>query len=602
MASIDDNQPLPGSDEILAEANQPEAPAPEPTTAADAPATTGVEQLVPFAADDDRVADWDDLYVEPQKTANVKPVEKRKPVRAYQPTILKQNTFVETPKDLVPTDKLRDVILNLAQTTPEDLKNVLDSLDPDEMEGGPELYEWLMKLNDGTVNQQDGDVHLRALGREGSAWRQRLQGQRHFIAPAYKKLDLEHISPNMSGADAVDLFLQGTGIGRSVRWPLYRTGIWINIRPASLTYLSEIDRSLSFERAQLGMDTSGLINSNDSLIFDEKLTDAALRLITWTNVDVASPMDLKSLIVTQDIPSLIMAMAAATFADGFSTNITCTDNKCRNDNAFDSDLRRMSWVDSARFSQKQLEFMDQVDGEKHTIAQVREYQAEFDKYEEGHFEYKGRVFEFGVGSIDYVFALGHSWINQINLAMNEAIQDQDADPVRRARILQSILTSEMLCRYGHYIKAIRIPKTDGEGNEVMVRIEDRGSITNILRHLMSDDDGATGLIKSIQDYIAQIEVVVHGYRNMRCAKCGNYHLDDQGEARIVIPIKVGATFFTLLQQRLMLSGIQPITDLETSGMHASVQQVLENESRRLSILAQQAQQSMLPSSSEMPTT
>jgi len=110
------------------------------------------------------------------------------------------------------------------------------------------------------------------------------------------------------------------------------------------------------------------------------------------------------------------------------------------------------------------------------------------------------------------------------------------------------------------------------------------------------------LIKSIQDYIAQIEVVVHGYRNMRCAKCGNYHLDDQGEARIVIPIKVGATFFTLLQQRLMLSGIQPITDLETSGMHASVQQVLENESRRLSILAQQAQQSMLPSSSEMPTT
>jgi hypothetical protein len=141
-----------------------------------------------------------------------------------------------------------------------------------------------------------------------------------------------------------------------------------------------------------------------------------------------------------------------------------------------------------------------------------------------------------------VFALGHAWVSQINLAMNEAIQDQDVDPVRRARILQSILTSEMLCRYGHYIKAIRIPQEDGEGNSIIVRIEERSAILNILRHLMTDDGAAEALIKAIQDYIAQVEVVIHGYRNMRCGKCGNYHLDDQGEARIIIPIKVGQTF------------------------------------------------------------
>jgi hypothetical protein len=279
-------------------------------------AAAPVEEPVPFATDPEASVEWDDMYVSPEKSARVKDSAHRKPVQEYVPEIRRQNIFVETPKDLVPAENLRELILNLAQTTPRDLQNVLQSLDPEEIEGGPALYEWLMKLNDGTVNQQDSEVHLQALERQGSAWRQRLQGKTHIIAPAYKRLDLSHIQPKMSGADAVDLFLQGTGIGRSVRWPLYRTGIWINIRPASLTYLAEIDRSLSFERAQLGMDTSGLINSNDSLIFDEKLTDAALRLVTWTNVDVASPMDLKAIIATQDIPSLIMAMAAATLRTG----------------------------------------------------------------------------------------------------------------------------------------------------------------------------------------------------------------------------------------------------------------------------------------------
>jgi hypothetical protein len=351
-------------------------------------AAAPVEEPVPFATDPEASVEWDDMYVSPEKSARVKDSAHRKPVQEYVPEIRRQNIFVETPKDLVPAENLRELILNLAQTTPRDLQNVLQSLDPEEIEGGPALYEWLMKLNDGTVNQQDSEVHLQALERQGSAWRQRLQGKTHIIAPAYKRLDLSHIQPKMSGADAVDLFLQGTGIGRSVRWPLYRTGIWINIRPASLTYLAEIDRSLSFERAQLGMDTSGLINSNDSLIFDEKLTDAALRLVTWTNVDVASPMDLKAIIATQDIPSLIMAMAAATLRTGSAPTspapktavVTTTPS---------TPTCVVCLVDSARFTAKQLEFMDEVDGEKHTVAQVREYQAEFDKYEEGQFEYKG---------------------------------------------------------------------------------------------------------------------------------------------------------------------------------------------------------------------
>lgn len=526
----------------------------------------------------------------------------RVPVREYVPEIHHPNVsgnYAELKRSAVPKDP--DDTVPLAPSTPGDLNNKLASYDGDALGRSDDARAWVALLDESTIPYPDGDQYIRIENRPGSTWGQELTGRKKRIMAAYKSVAPSAIQQVMSGADAVDLFFQGTGMGRTVRWPLYRSGIWVNIRPASLTYLCEIDRSLVFERAQIGMDTVGLVNSNDSLIFDEKLVDAALRLVTFANVQVASMMDLRKLIVKSDIPSLIAGMAAATFADGFPVTIPCTNIDCRHVDSFDGDTRRMSWVDTSRFSAKQIAFLDDMDT-PHTVEEVMAYQASFEEMEEHTFEYKGRKFDFQVGSAERYFELGHQWISQVNLALNECLQDEKMDMAVRSRVLNSILQSEMLCRYVHYIKSIRVPAKDKDDNDIFSVITDREAINNILRHLQADDEGASDLLKAIDDYIVQTELVIFGYRNHKCSKCGNYHLDDRGEARLIIPFKVGVTFFTLLQLRLRTSGIQVATDLSTSGIRRFAQEASEQMSRALLIAAMQEELSKQQSSSEMPTT
>lgn len=584
MSNNFESEPLPKDDDILQAAALQPAPAgevvqpvgdlPEQPAAGAATAATAEEPV----EDDELLVNRNGAAAAPRQT-------RRAPVRPYTPLIFHPNVEVKD-QPLKRAEHAADDGLLMAPSTPDDITNILAGIDGETLGTGNDVHEWLGRLDESTLVSIPGDTVMRVQMREGSMWAQELQGAKYFIKPAYKKTAPSDVKSEMSGNTAVDMFIANTGMGRPVRWPLYRSGIWINIRPASLTYLAEIDRSLSFERAQLGMDTAGLLNSNDGLIFDEKLVDAALRLVTRCSVNVTSTMDLRDLIVKSDIPSLIAAMAAATYADGAVGSIPCTTVECKHVDTFDMDVRRMSWVDQARFSKEQVNFMDDPDA-IHTIEEVRKYQEGFLRDEEGNFVYKGRIFDFHVGSAQQYFTLGHQWFAQINRALNEALGEAEIENGRRARITQSILTAETLCRYAHYIKSIRIPGKDENQNDVMSTITDADTIRDILKMLLSDDDGADGLLAAIDNYMVQTEVVIIGYPNVKCSKCNTYHLDDRGEARLIIPYKVGSAFFIQLQRKLLSSAIPPMTDLETSGIRAFAAAVSDQESRNLLMQLQQ---------------
>lgn len=587
MSTFDENEPLPKAEEIVGQSGQAEQvdnhPTPAPTdhqsNTAKAETSPGDVAGAPVAGtvlNSPGSDEFEDMRVPGAEVAKPASTEKKRgPVRAYVPVVM-HPTVVPTDVELKPTTRSSDEGILLAASTAADIGNILAAIDGDEVEVSNKTREWLQTLDESTMLSHSSDLYLKATVRDGSVWSQQLQGKHIYIKPAYKKVSPTAVKPEVTGHNAVDMFIAGTGMGRTVRWPLYRTGIWVNIRPASLTYLAEIDRSLAFDRAQLGMDTAGLVNSNDDMVFDEKLFDAALRLITWTNVEVASAMDLRDIIVRSDIQSLIAALAAATFADGATGSIACTNHKCRHLDTFEMDVRRMSWVDQSRFSPEQIDFMDDMDT-IHTQEEVRKYQDAFLVSEEGRYEYKGRTFDFHVGSAGQYFQNTHAWFSQINRALNESMGEAEIENGKRARITQSILTTETLCRYLHYIKSIRIPGIDDQENAIISTINDQTTIRDILRMLINDDDGADGLLAAIDDYIVQTEVVVIGYRNVKCSACGTYHLDDRGAARLIIPFKVGSAFFTLLQLKLMRTGVTPLTDLTMSGIRHFAQLVLESE-------------------------
>jgi hypothetical protein len=341
-------------------------------------------------------------------------------------------------------------------------------------------------------------------------------------------------------------------------------------------YLAEIDRALAFARPQLGMDTSGMLNSNEALLFEEILVDAALKLVTSSSYPIASsPLELKEIISSHDKDQLIWGMALAAYPEGSDVAIPCTDPNCRHIDRVTASLLRMAWVDEGRLSTSQVAHMDRAGTKSVTDEELEKYQGEFLKYEQGYYEYKGRRMNYYVSTLAEYFANGRQWINSINRALVESMGEDETDDNRRATLITSMVNAEQLCRYGHYIRNIEIPTGDDDEPDV---INGEDEIRDILKLLAAEPDTVNDILLSVDKYINNSVVSLIGYVNVPCSVCGKLHLNRGGEARLILPFNAALGFFTLAQHKMALAGIPTLTNLSTLGIRNFVQQVSETAS------------------------
>lgn len=432
-----------------------------------------------------------------------------------------------------------------------------------------------------------GSGLMGAMTREGAQWDNEIPTMREK-GPALRprelsfniRREMESGGRNLRGHKATEAFVTGTKVGRTVQIPLWRTGIWVTMRPPALSYLAEIDRALAFARPQLGLDTMGMLNSNEALIFEEVLVDAALRLITSSTYPFAqSPMELRDIISSHDRDQLIWGMALAAFPDGTDIALPCTDAECSQVDRVHANVLRMAFVDRGSLTLDQLRLMDRATNTKVTDEELDKYQADFEVRERGYWEYEGRKLNFYVATLTEYFSTGRQWINSINIAVTQSMGDDVENDNKRARSIESMVSSEQLCRYGHYIRNITIPVPGAEDNdddESDLVIDYADDIRNILKLISADPDAVNSLLLAIDNYIQRSVVSVIAYPNAPCSKCGKLHLT-RGEARVLIPFPASTGFFTLAQHKMRLGGIPVSTDLSMLGIRNFVQQVSANE-------------------------
>lgn len=425
------------------------------------------------------------------------------------------------------------------------------------------------------------NVKLEAAAAEGGDWRPYIV---HKAPEAKKAKRIQIANPNpyanipggsqLSGTAATELFCSRNNLGRKTEVPLWNSGLFVRMAPATISYDVEIDRAIALSRSYMGLRCFGLINSTDDLVFREVLVDAALKLVVESNMPwEQSPLELKEYIHSiEDSDALIWGMANAVYPEGFDISVPCTNPNCRHVEILHTAVSRMMAVDYSKFTEAQLDHMARGIAKKVTEEDLVKYRAEFAKTEHkfNTFNYNGQLFTFHNASIEDFFTIGRSWFEATSRAVVESmtiapsITEND-----RTRAINQMMDVEDVCRYAHYIKEIAIPVVEDleeleEGQDGYAYIRDPDSIRGILKTMVSDPDGVNKLIMSIMDYIRKTTRVIIGVENDKCSKCGSFRTAND-TTPIIYPVRVPVAFFILLQRRIQRSGNEVLTDLQTLG-------------------------------------
>lgn len=154
---------------------------------------------------------------------------------------------------------------------------------------------------------------------------------------------------------------------------------------------------------------------------------------------------------------------------------------------------------------------------------------------------------FFVSTLAEYFANGRQWINSVNRALVEAMGENDeGNDQKRAALINSLIASEQLCRYGHYIRNIEVPNPDDEDSPDIIEGEDE--IRDILKLLSAEPETVNNILRSVDNYIQTSVVSLVGSINVPCSKCGKLHLNRGGEAKLILPFNAALGFYPCATQ------------------------------------------------------
>lgn len=457
--------------------------------------------------------------------------------------------------------------LSILPTTQEDLMAFKESAD----NASGEDINWLIATQAASNASFPGSGMIEAAIRRGAKWKGVLsnteEGNHTPLCDhrtAYKIF--EQPGTKISGQEAIEMFIAGTSLGRPVTIPLWRSGFWVKLRAPSAAYLADIDRAIAFSREEVGLEIFGAIGANDRLIFDEILIDAALKLVTETNIPIANnPLELKEYLSFFDIDTLIWGMAEAAFPDGVEIAIPCP--SCRHVSHVKANLLRMRFVDESRLTAKQIRLMSKGISYKLSAAELKSYQEEFEILDTQTWEWNKRTFSFKSPTVEQYLTIGREYITAVGRSLTEILRDEINDDYHRGQAMKSILNTEETCRFTHFIREVKVPNSNQKGSaDNYGVINNPSDILQVMRTVSGDYEASNDLIVAINDYINDAATSLIGFPNVPCPSCKKFYLSKTGAETIIVPFNPAVGFFILAQHKIAEAGSEPLTNLTMLGL------------------------------------
>ncbi len=356
---------------------------------------------------------------------------------------------------------------------------------------------------------------------------------------------------NLKGEAAMLRVMEAVGIGSTFQAPLWHTGIWLTFKAPPDTALAELYRQIIAEKIDLGRRTYGLSLSSVSGITTDLVVDFALRYVYQCTLDTRE--DLKNIISSHDLDSLLWGLACVIWPNGFQYQQACTNDveNCKNVIKDILNVSKLQWPDSGALTDRQVMHMSKRRNKQMTIKDVEEYQNELLRIQPTSVPIKTKkdnlTLTLKVPTLGEFIDSSNLWISSTIAKLNAAFMKKADDDVRNDYVREQAQASS-LNQYSHFVKSI----TFGDNNI----IEDQETIYNTLTHLSSDDNIREDIMKAIFDFKDNTVIAVIGIPGFECPKCKKEQTADKTYPRHtnVLPLQVMTTFFTLVELRLR--GIQ----------------------------------------------
>lgn len=353
----------------------------------------------------------------------------------------------------------------------------------------------------------------------------------------------------MAGERACLHLLTHIGVGSLFQSPLWHSGFWVTFKPPTESEIIEFNRQLISDKIEFGRYTYGLMFSNITSYTIDRLVTFALQHVYSTTLKDVQADQLRNIIVSQDIPSLIWGFVCTMYPNGFQYRRACVANpeKCNYVLEEVLNLSKLLWVNNNAFTDWQKTHMSVRSANSRDLDSVKRYQEEMKKmqarqviFNEGQpSEVKMRL---TTPSISKYVESGHAWIGSIVNLVEKSLAVSTTDGERN-RFIHMHASANAMRQYAHWVEHIEFSSKN---------IEDRDTINDALGIMSSDDTLRSEFFNAVTKYINDSTIAVVGIPTFDCPVCGT---PQEGDVQLkhlttIIPLDVVNLFFGLHGQRL----------------------------------------------------
>ena len=377
--------------------------------------------------------------------------------------------------------------------------------------------------------------------RENSEWVRHVKHEGIPIA-AYVPDFSEKIEPNqrLTGANAVTRVRSLIGLGSTIRFPLYHTCIWVEMRCPTDSELFRCIQAVANEKHILGAQTYGRAFTAANVYHAHHVMDLFNDLLIDCNLENWESMEggLLSIISMKDIQSICWALGYLIHPNGYPMSQPCITNpeSCQNIDTSVLHVGRIHWVDRNKLTTDALKLLAK-NRERVTLDEVLAVRDGLDQHKT--LEISPDIYaRLKTPTIAKYIESGYQWFSEMEAQLETAFKNLSQE--RRREYLLGEASLSTLRYHAHWFDMFTV-----QGGIM----DDVTDINETITALSENKIYVDKIVAEITDMITTTTIAMVALPKTNCTRCGRPHNNFSPDHPSLTTFDAMKSFFTLAVQK-----------------------------------------------------
>jgi hypothetical protein len=410
---------------------------------------------------------------------------------------------------------------------------------------GEEGEKWLNAVQEAVPMNVKNGMFLDRLS--SGDWKPYITSNGSKIGPSSEQISFQTNGGLASGERAALRIQQLRGAGQCRTFPLFRSGLWLRMRPIGDGALADAQTQMLLNRVKLGRMTNGLLLSSTMSYMVESLLRLVITHVTESNLKENNLAKIPELLRVSDLMALAGHAAQSLYPKGFVINRVCTLNpaSCEHVDRTRFQPAYMTIHDDSKLTPTQKAYMHSGIDYKRTPEMIKSYQSSF---EEAHVYKIDDVITVVLGdpTVEEFLRSADDWIDGI-IANVDSLLSEEYDDDQRNQQIQMRARQTMCRQYAGYVREIQY---QDRGEDVAIR--DRETINIVINDLCSSEESSKKLAEAVREVQSLDPVSIVGIPRYNCPVCQRDKpmTEEQKSHPFYTPVDAIQLFFILQRLRL----------------------------------------------------